>query len=193
MTTSMETEELNLSAGQVGSTRLERLRKNLTRYVEKWTPLPAELIEVCLAVDDQDEEWMTRVVDQTYTDLKKGVEGAVEDFLKKEIESTDLQGNLEEIDDLEADSKDKTDKEAWRPSRVIADDVQVFRMNEKQMHLLELQKELSAREDAVDEALGRLRQLEDRVSNARKEAETEMTQTEDRVAKIGDIVAAAAR
>jgi len=189
----METEELNLSAGQVGSTRLERLRKNLTRYVEKWTPLPAELIEVCLAVDDQDEEWMTRVVDQTYTDLKKGVEGAVEDFLKKEIESTDLQGNLEEIDNLEAESKDKTDKEAWRPSRVIADDVQVFRMNEKQMHLLELQKELSAREDAVDEALGRLRQLEDRVSNARKEAETEMTQTEDRVAKIGDIVAAAAR
>ena len=69
----METEELNLSAGQVGSTRLERLRKNLTRYVEKWTPLPTELIEVCLAVDDQDEEWMSTVVDQTHTDLKVGL------------------------------------------------------------------------------------------------------------------------
>ena len=68
-----------------------------------------------------------------------------------------------------------------------------FRMSEKQRHLLELQKELSAREDAVDETLGRLRQLEERVTKARKEAEAEMTRTEEKVAKIGDLVSAAAK
>ena len=70
MSTPMETEELNLSAGGPGMTRLERLRKNLSRYVEKWTPLPAELVEVCLVVDDRDEDWMTQVVDQTHSALK---------------------------------------------------------------------------------------------------------------------------
>ena len=56
------------------------------------------------------------------------------------------------------------------------------------MHLLELQKELSAREDAVDETLGKLRQAEDRVTKLRKEAEAEMSKTEDEVGKIVDLV-----
>ena len=56
------------------------------------------------------------------------------------------------------------------------------------MHLLELQKELSAREDAVDETLGKLRQAEDRVTKLRKEAEAVMSKTEDEVGKIVDLV-----
>ena len=56
------------------------------------------------------------------------------------------------------------------------------------MHLLELQKELSAREDAVDETLGKLRQAEDRVTKLRKEAEAEMSKTEDEVGKIVNLV-----
>ena len=63
-------EELNLSANPADKTRAERLRKYLARYVEKWRPLPAELAQVCLAVDGDDEEWMTAAVDLAHSSMK---------------------------------------------------------------------------------------------------------------------------
>ena len=55
--------------------------------------------------------------------------------------------------------------------------------------MLELQKELSAREDAVDETLERARQLQDRVVKSRKEADVEMTKTETRLDNMVDLLA----
>ena len=69
----MDTSELNVSAAQTGKTRLERLRKNLTRYAEKWTPDQADLANVCLTVDHQDEEWVSQIVDNTHATLKVSV------------------------------------------------------------------------------------------------------------------------
>ena len=60
---------------------------------------------------------------------------------------------------------------------------------EKQQHLLELQKELSAREDAVDDTLGRLRLSEERVAKLRKEAEAGMNGIEEEVGKVVELVA----
>lgn len=69
MTERMQSEELNLSANQGGKTRVERLRKYLARYVEKWRPLPAELAKVCFAVDG-DEESTADAVDAVHSSLK---------------------------------------------------------------------------------------------------------------------------
>jgi len=183
-------EELNLSANQGGKSRAERLRKYLARYVEKWRPLPSELALVCAAVDGEDEEWMTEVVERVNASLKKGVEDAVETFLKGELETTDLQANLDQVDEAEEKVKDQNlEGEAWRPTRVVHDDVSAYRIAEKQKHLLALQRELSAREDVVDETLERARQLQDRIVKLRKEAEAEMTKTEGQIDSMIDSLA----
>ena len=62
------------------------------------------------------------------------------------------------------------------------------RIAEKQRYLLELQKELSSREDVVDETLERARQLQDRVVKMRKDAEAEMTNTETVVDDMVDLL-----
>ena len=58
--------------------------------------------------------------------LQQGVEHAIQDFLNRTLESTDLQVSLDEIDELET-IKPSSEKEAWRPSRVVDDDIQVYR------------------------------------------------------------------
>ena len=63
------------------------------------------------------------------------------------------------------------------------------RITAKQQHLLDLQKELSAREDAVDETLGRLRQSEARVAKLRKEAEAGMNGIEEDVGTVLELFA----
>lgn len=184
----MQTEELNLSANQGGKTRVERLRKYLARYVEKWRPLPAELAKVCLAVDGDDEEWTADAVDAVHSSLKKGVEEAIEVFLKSELETTDLQANLDQIDELEEKFKDQNTTEAWRPTRIVHDDVSAYRIAEKQRYLLDLQKELSAREDVVDETLERSRQIQDKLGKLRREAEVTMSKTETELENLTDLI-----
>jgi len=182
-------QELNLSANQSEKTRADRLRKYLARYVEKWRPLPDELAQVCIAVDGEDEEWVAEAVTEVNSSLKKGVEDAVEMFLKRELETTDLQANLDHVDELEEKAKEQGRVgQAWRPTRDIEHDVGAYRIAEKQRYLLELQKELSSREDVVDETLERARQLQDRVVKMRKDAEAEMTNTETVVDDMVDLL-----
>ena len=59
---------------------------------------------------------------------QKGVEDAVEMFLKRELETTDLQANLDHVDELEEKAKEQGRVgQAWRPTRDIEHDVGAYR------------------------------------------------------------------